>query len=46
VGLQLELANYLFLAKRQAISRLNAELQEAQSEGNRLRQLLREAGRV
>lgn len=45
-GLVLEALNYLFLAKRQAISRFSAELEEARSEGLALRQKIREAGRV
>jgi hypothetical protein len=45
-GLLLEAVNYLFLAKRQAISRFSAELEEARSEGLILRQKIREAGRV
>jgi hypothetical protein len=45
-GLLLEAVNYLFLAKRQAISRFSAELEEARSEGLVLRQKIREAGRV
>jgi len=45
-GLFLEAVNYLFLAKRQAISRFSAELEEARSEGQALRQKIREAGRV
>jgi hypothetical protein len=45
-GVVLETANYLFLAKRQAMSRLSAELEEANEEGALLRQKIREAGRV
>jgi hypothetical protein len=45
-GIFLETANYLFLAKRQAISRLSEELEEARSEAVLLRQKIREAGRV
>ena len=45
-GIFLEAVNYLFLAKRQAISRFSAELEEARSDGLVLRQKLREAGRV
>ena len=45
-GLFLEAVNYLFLAKRQAISRFSEELEEARSEGLALRQKIREAGRV
>jgi hypothetical protein len=45
-GLLLEAANWAFLAKRHAITRLTAELEEARAEGARLRQLIREASRV
>jgi hypothetical protein len=45
-GLLLEAVNYLFLAKRKAISRFSEELEEARSEGVLLRQKIREAGRV
>jgi hypothetical protein len=45
-GIFLEAVNYLFLAKRQAISRFSEELEEARSEGLALRQKIREAGRV
>jgi len=45
-GLLLEAANYLFLAKRQAISRFSAELEEARGEGALLRQKIREASRL
>jgi hypothetical protein len=45
-GLVLEAVNYLFLAKRQAISRFTEELEEARSEGVLLRQKIREAGRI
>lgn len=45
-GALLELANHLFLAKRQAITRLTAEIEAAQAEGARIRQQLREADRV
>jgi len=44
-GLLLEVANYLFLAKRKAMTRLAEELEEAEAEGARLRQLIREASR-
>ena len=44
-GIFLEAVNYLFLAKRQAISRFSEELEEARSEGLALRQKIREAGR-
>jgi len=44
-GVALELANFLFLAKRQAIRRLSSELVEARTEGRRLQQKIREASR-
>jgi hypothetical protein len=45
-GAALEVANYLFLAKRQTMLRIAAEIEEARSEGARLRQLLRDSSRV
>jgi hypothetical protein len=45
-GIILELANLLFLAKRQQISRLSAELNEARANGRALQQKIREAGRI
>jgi hypothetical protein len=45
-GAVLEIANYLFLAKRQTMMRISAEIEEARSEGARLRQLLRDSQRV
>jgi hypothetical protein len=45
-GLLLEAANWAFLAKRQAIIRLTAELEEAQSEAQQLRQKIRDATRL
>jgi hypothetical protein len=45
-GLMLELANYAFLAKRRAISRVALEIETAQAESTRLKQRIREAGRV
>jgi len=45
-GLVLEAANYLFLAKRHALTRIAAELEEAEAEGARLRQLIRETTRM
>jgi len=45
-GLLLEAANWSFLAKRSAITRLSAEIAEAEAEANRLRQLIRDATRV
>jgi GAF domain-containing protein len=45
-GILLELANLLFLAKRQKISRLSAELEEARANGRAIEQKLREAGKI
>jgi hypothetical protein len=45
-GALLELTNHFFLAKRQKISRLNAELHDARAEGRQLQQKLREASRA
>jgi hypothetical protein len=45
-GAVLELANWLFLAKRQRISRITEEIDEARAEGVRLRQLIRDAKRL
>lgn len=45
-GLLLEAANWAFLAKRTAITRLSAELEEAEQEARRLRQKIRDATRV
>jgi hypothetical protein len=45
-GLLLEAANWSFLAKRSAITRISRELEEARAEGQRLRQQIREATRV
>jgi hypothetical protein len=42
----LELTNHFFLAKRQKIARLNAELHDARAEGRQLQQKLREASRA
>jgi len=44
-GVALELANYAFLAKRRAISRVALEIETAQAEGLRLKQKIREASR-
>jgi hypothetical protein len=44
-GAALELANYLFLAKRQKLTRLNHELEEARAEGRQLQQKIRDATR-
>lgn len=46
VGIGLELANHLFLAKRQRIHRLSEELQAARENGRRLQKVIREAGRL
>jgi hypothetical protein len=46
VGLLLEAANWAFLAKRQAITRLSEELNEAEAEARQLRQKIRDATRV
>jgi hypothetical protein len=45
-GLLLEAANWSFLAKRSAITRLSRELEEARAEGTRLRQQIRDASRI
>jgi len=45
-GLLLELANWSFLAKRNAMMRISSELEEARSEGQKLRTQIREATRV
>ena len=45
-GLLLEAANWSFLAKRSAMTRLGHELDEARAEGQKLRQQIREAGKV
>jgi hypothetical protein len=45
-GLLLEAANWSFLAKRSAITRITAELEEARAEGAHIRQQMREATRV
>jgi hypothetical protein len=42
----LELANYLFLGKRAKLSRISGEIREAEEEGRRLQQRIRDAGRV
>jgi hypothetical protein len=46
VGIVLEVANYLFLKKRMRLSRIAAEIREAEEESRRLQQRIREAGRV
>jgi hypothetical protein len=45
-GIALELANYLFLAKRHQISRLSDEILDARKESRVLEQKIREAGKV
>jgi hypothetical protein len=45
-GLLLEAANWSFLAKRSAITRISAELEEARAEGQQLRQQMRDATRI
>lgn len=45
-GVVLELLNFLFLAKRKKISRLNADIREAEEDGRALQKKLREAQRV
>ena len=45
-GLVLEAANWSFLAKRSAITRITGELDEARAEGARIRQQMRDAARV
>jgi hypothetical protein len=45
-GLALEAANYLFFAKRARLSRISADIREAEEESRRLQQRIREAGRV
>ena len=45
-GILLELANFCFLAKRQAMSRLSVEIAEAQQQARHLRQTIREATRT
>jgi uncharacterized membrane protein len=44
-GLLLEAANWAFLAKRSAITRLSQEIAEAQAESQRIRQQIRDATR-
>ena len=45
-GAVLELLNYLALAKRKAITRINRDLDDARAEGRSLQQKIREASRV
>ena len=43
-GLALELANFLFLAKRQQMTRLSEEILAARAEGREIQRKIREAG--
>jgi DNA-directed RNA polymerase subunit RPC12/RpoP len=45
-GIALELLNYLFLAKRQAMRRISRDLDDARAEGRALQQKIREASRL
>jgi len=45
-GVMLELANYFFLAKRKAMSRLAEEIDDLRAEARTLQQKIREASRV
>jgi len=45
-GVLLEAANFFVFAKRQRMSRLSTEIDEARAESSALRQKIREAGRV
>jgi len=45
-GVLLELANYFFLAKRKAMSRLSGEIEDVEAERRSLQQKIREASRV
>jgi len=45
-GLLLEAANWSFLSKRSAMTRISGEIEEARAEGARIRQQMREATRV
>jgi hypothetical protein len=45
-GVLLEAANWSFLAKRSAMTRLSGELEEARFESQKLRQQIREASRI
>ena len=45
-GVLLELANYFFLAKRKAMSRLSQEIEEVEAEARAIQQKIREASRV
>lgn len=45
-GVLLEMANYLFLAKRKAMSRLSDEIAQVEAEATALKQKIRESSRV
>jgi hypothetical protein len=45
-GVALELLNYVALAKRKAITRINQDLEDARAESRALQQKIREASRV
>jgi hypothetical protein len=45
-GVLLELANYFFLAKRKAMSRLAREIEEIEAEARAIQQKIREASRI
>jgi hypothetical protein len=45
-GVLLELANYLFLAKRKVMSRLSEEIEDLETEASSLKQKIRDASRV
>lgn len=45
-GLLLEAANWSFLSKRRALTRIGAEVEEARAEGLRIRQQIRDSTRV
>lgn len=45
-GVLLELANFLFLAKRQAIRRLSEDIREARSAARELQQKIRDSARI
>jgi hypothetical protein len=45
-GIVLELLNYFFLAKRQRVKRLQAEIEEAQANSDELEQKIRESSRL
>ena len=45
-GILLELLNYFFLAKRQRVRRLSAEIEEAEQNSEELAQKIRESSRL